>query len=237
MFSSSPPTPSTAPPSGLTVALLAKSAIPGAVKTRLCPPLEPTQAAQLHQAMVHCLLDRLPRAFETSSRFLLALETSRRSPANLKIVAPPPWRIIDQGAGDLGDRLDGVWKQAGTGPLVLLGADSPDIPHHLLGQIAPALLEADAALGPCPDGGYWTLAAGRYLPHLIQNIDWGGPNVYHQTLQHAAGAGCRLLELPSWYDVDRYEDLVQLLERLGPGDEPPLVDLRHQMLTICKDLL
>ena len=84
-----------------------------------------------------------------------------------------PVRVLDQGEGDLGRRLDRVWRAAGTAsPIAFFGADSPDVPDAALREIPAALAECDVAVGPVEDGGYWTLAARRYQPRLLAGIDW-----------------------------------------------------------------
>jgi hypothetical protein len=127
----------------------------------------------------------------------------------------PDVRIVDQGPGDLGDRLDRIWRIiAPSQPVAFFGCDSPDVPREAIEAIAPALEDHDVAIGPSADGGYWTLAAARYHPALLRGIDWGTENVYHATLSRAEEAGLSVHRLPMWADVDRIDDLRDLQARL-----------------------
>jgi glycosyltransferase A (GT-A) superfamily protein (DUF2064 family) len=143
------------------------------------------------------------------------------------------WRVIDQGAGDLGQRLGHVWQAVGSGPVVFLGVDCPDVPGSALAAIEPALTEAEAAVGPVSDGGYWTLAARAYQPALLDGIDWGSDRVHAQTHAAAKAAGLRLIDLPAWYDVDDMDDLRKLRARLRDATEPSLTRLRQALDTCC----
>jgi glycosyltransferase A (GT-A) superfamily protein (DUF2064 family) len=122
---------------------------------------------------------------------------------------------MDQGGGNLGDRLDRLWRLLGSsGPVAFFGSDSPDVPEEVLGQLPEALGRAELAVGRTPDGGYWTIAGQAPHPEVLVEIDWGGPAVYDQTLQRAAEAGLSVHELPPWFDVDHPADLAALRCRL-----------------------
>ncbi len=238
---------------------MAKAAVPGRVKTRLTgprhqggqtPALSLAQAAHIHLAMLDCVLQRLATHLP-DARHILALDASpygntpTKPPKNTPRTDPESpafapnrpelpdiardWRVISQSGGDLGERLDRAWQAAGRGPIVFLGADSPDVPAEALRAIGPALARADAAIGPAADGGYWALASRRYRPELVRGIDWGGAAVYDQTHAAARAAGLRLVDLPPWHDVDTPADLAALLDRLTHAREPALQQLAARL--------
>jgi len=215
-----------------TVVVMAKRPIPGLVKTRLTSKLSPIQAARVHAAMLECVLGRVQA--HLPGRWILALEDAsdtdlQHSNPGLNVQIPPGWEVIDQGQGDLGDRLDHVWRTIGQGQAVFFGVDSPDTPSDSLKAIWPALMHADAALGPVEDGGYWCLAARQYAPALLRNIDWGTSKVYHQTIQAAKAVGLTFQNLPAWHDVDSPSDLNALMHRLRDGHEPKLTGLLQRL--------
>lgn len=226
-----------------TIVVMAKPAVPGQVKTRLLDQLSAQQAAQVHAAMLGCVLRRAQAHIPVSGPvdFVVALDgrLSAASPAEpaASWQAPTGWRQIDQGTGDLGQRLVHVWQALGCGPIVFLGVDSPDVPAEALGSIVPAMDQGDAAIGPVDDGGYWTLALRRWEPRIFQGIDWGTASVYHQTSEAAERAGLKLAVLTQWYDIDRPADLRALCRRIEKAQEPALVQLRMELGRVLRGWL
>ena len=223
---------------------MAKRAVPGRVKTRLIGPLSADQAAAVHAAMLECVLRRV-RAHVPGTP-VLALDAwpadadagAPVEPAGDAVVAAlagdSDWRVLDQGSGALGDRLNHVWSKLGGGPVVFFGVDVPDVPSAALQGIVPALASHDAAIGPAADGGYWTLAAAQSQPALLEGIDWGTARVYHQTCDAAKRAGLRWCALTRWRDVDDSAGLTALQRRLRRATEPALVTLHHRLQRIVE---
>jgi len=228
------------------VVVMAKRPIPGRVKTRLTPDFSAFQAACIHAAMLDCVLHRLVKLLP--GQHLLALDSdpdpSTYTPAApLDFQIPPGFQVMDQGRGNLGDRLNHVWHTiydgAGPGPgggqTAFFGVDSPDIPAQALKKLWPTLDQAQAVIGPVDDGGYWCLAAKRPSPQLLKGIDWGTQAVYHQTHTAAQNAGLKLIDLTPWHDVDTPTDLHALQNRLAHAEEPTLARLRQRLMRITQD--
>ena len=117
-----------------------------------------------------------------------------------------------QGSGDLGNRLFRSAERAfraGAEGVILLGADSPTLPADHLTQAVEQLVDHDAVMGPTEDGGYDLLGLKRCRewPSLLERIDWGTDRAADQTRRRAEEHGLRLAELPTWYDLDRFDDL------------------------------
>jgi len=222
---------------GITIVIMAKRPEPGRVKLRLVRArfVDEAGAAAIAGAMLECTIARLRRAGDV----VLAL-TPGAEPLDAASGAASGagLRTIDQGEGDLGSRIDRVWRVVGTGrPAAFFGGDSPDVPISAIASIRPALAEAMLAVGPTDDGGYWTLAARSYVPAVLRGIDWGGRSVYDQTRRRAAEAGASFRVLPSWHDVDRPEDVHRLRRRLTAtrADEP--TDALDRLAARLDDLL
>ena len=70
--------------------------------------------------------------------------------------------VIDQGEGELGQRLHRVYStlQERHGSVVLLGADCPQITARVLRQILALLAVSDDSIviGRAHDGGFWVFA-------------------------------------------------------------------------------
>ena len=194
--------------SRITALIFAKYPEPGAVNTRMVPPLTPAEAAALHGASLVAVCERIAGVGSVDAR--LVVTPDERADVLLRVVADYVAECWPQGNGDLGRRLTRATQRAfeiGASGVLLLGADSPTLPMSYLTDAVAALSEHDAVLGPCDDGGYYLLGMRRRLPALFDRIDWGGPDVADQTRDRAAAIGVNLNELPTWYDLDRFADL------------------------------
>ena len=205
--------------SSFTAVIMAKRPEPGLVKTRLFGegPFDASTAAQIAWAMLRCTVDRL------AARVMVVLAVTPDGCGGplAERLGYPSLPTVDQGPGDLGQRLDRVWRQVtSVRPVAFFGSDSPDIPEDALHRRIPEALEVcDLAVGPTHDGGYWTLAARSHYPQVLRDIDWGGDRVYDQTCQRAAEAGLSLQSLPLWPDVDRLDDVIALRRRLAARNQ------------------
>lgn len=190
--------------------IFAKYPQPGRVKTRMTPPLTPEQAAGIHCASLLAVCERINALTDVET--ILVVTPDEQLDKFKKIVPDNVDDYWTQGAGDLGERLTRAVDRAfsqDADAVILLGADSPTTPNEIFLQTIGLLSKHDAVLGPCEDGGYYLLALSKPLPALFQNIDWGSENVADQTRARAADGAIDLSELKTWYDLDRYEDLVR----------------------------
>src|SRR5262249_44578332 len=111
----------------VTVIVLAKSPVPGRVKTRLCPPCDPEQAAQLAEA---ALIDTLTAVAATPCRRrVLALD------GPLGSWVPAGFEVLPQHDDGLAERLAHAFTDVDEGGL-LIGMDTPQVtPTRLDGAL------------------------------------------------------------------------------------------------------
>jgi rSAM/selenodomain-associated transferase 1 len=190
------------------------------VKTRLCPPLTPDQAARLARCF---LQDRIEQLREVAAAAPVVAFTPADLEAELRGLLPGDVRLVPQEGADLGARLDRILTdllaESGAGA-VAIDADSPTLPTDYLRQACARLAEAtaDVVLGPCQDGGYYLIGLRRPAPALFRAMPWSTPAVLGETVARARRLGLRLALLPAWFDVDRGEDLGRLRESVEvPG--------------------
>lgn len=184
----------------LRVVLFTRFPEPGRAKTRLIPAIGAERAAALHRT----LTERTVMAVQEAG---LTLEVRSTGAPVAEFEA---WlgkvAIVDQGEGDLGERL----TRAGPPyPTVFIGSDAPDLTPDLLRNAADSLTHADAVIGPAEDGGYWLLGLIREVAGVFQGIDWSTDAVFAQTMARLTDAGIDALLLPELADCDRPEDLVR----------------------------
>jgi rSAM/selenodomain-associated transferase 1 len=196
--------------------VLAKAPVPGRVKTRLCPPCTPVEAARLAAAALADTLDALgvaPAAART-----LVLDGAYRPPAG--------WRVVPQRGDGLGERLASAFADTARPgmPAVLVGMDTPQLTADLLAEAAATLTagRADAVLGPAEDGGWWALgltdsAHAAVLPGVPMSTATTGAD----TLAALRRRGLRVALLPTLRDVDTVDDAFAVLPACPPGGRFP----------------
>jgi hypothetical protein len=120
-------------------------------------------------------------------------------------------RLIPQGSGDLGDRMQRVVAGllARHRTVLVIGTDSPTLPLEYLREATQRLDATDVVFGPSEDGGYYLLGQRRLYPAIFRGVTWGGSDVLAETLAKL-DSSVQIGLLPRWYDVDRPEDLSRL---------------------------
>jgi uncharacterized protein len=200
-----------------TLVMFAKAPIPGRVKTRLGALLGDELAARLQAAFLEDLGARFG-ALGVEQVVAAAPDASHAAFAALEARG---WRSVPQGEGDLGERLQrivGDLQRAGARRVVVIGSDSPTLPAALVVEAFRALEEADVAVGPVFDGGYYLIGTRVARPEPFRAIPWGTDQVFATTLRRLEDAAISCHVLPFWYDVDDRTSLALLASHLGlPG--------------------
>jgi rSAM/selenodomain-associated transferase 1 len=181
--------------------VIAKAPVPGRVKTRLCPPCTPQQAADLAAAS---LADTLAAVTATpAGRRVLAVEGEHPAPAG--------WTAVNQRGDGLGQRLVNAFADSALPHVasVLVGMDTPQLTPALLIEATQALDTADAALGPADDGGWWLLAL-RDPAHaaVLAEVPMSTPDTGAATLAALHRLGLRVRQLAVLRDVDTAADAI-----------------------------
>ena len=187
------------------IIVMAKAPVPGRVKTRLCPPCTPAEAAALAEA---ALVDTLAAALASSmDRVVLALDG--RPGAWL----PKGVDVVGQRGGGFGQRLAAAWSDIG-GPALQIGMDTPQVTPALL-DLASAVLEepgTDAVLGPAEDGGWWSIGLRRADPTVFVGVPMSRPDTGVRQMARLRELGLRTATLPSLRDVDTIADAHEVAE-------------------------
>jgi hypothetical protein len=198
------------------IAIFAKAAIPGRVKTRLQPALPPVDAARLYRACVEDSWALAQQALPDG----VYLFSDRRWPAWVELAGEQRFRL--QSDGDLGARLFDCFERLaadGFERILILGGDSPTLPPDLIRQGFDALASIeDAVLGPSEDGGYYAVGCRRPRPDMFEQVSWSSETTLQQTVHAFERAGFSIHTLKPWWDLDTPADLDRLLQEpaLGP---------------------
>ncbi|MFN2506499.1 MAG: DUF2064 domain-containing protein [Acidimicrobiales bacterium] len=183
---------------GRHVLVMAKSPAPGRVKTRLCPPCTPIEAAALAEAALADTLGAVTRC--GADRRIVALD----GPPGPWL--PPGFEVIRQTDGGLDRRLAHAWNAAG-GPGVQIGMDTPQVTPGLLDSALSALDASTAALGPALDGGWWAIALRRPDPAAFLGLAMSTKRTGWDQWVRLETLGHHVALLPALVDLDRVEDL------------------------------
>ena len=199
--------------------IFAKAPIPGQVKTRLCPPLAPDEAATLHGTMVLDTLER-SRNLLGFDRFL-ACAPSKQHPFFKAVGARQGVHLLEQVQGDLGHRMHDMFCslfESGYRSAVVVGTDLPTVHSELLRQALKGLADHDVVLGPSVDGGYYLIGLNRPMVELFSDIPWSTDQVLPSTLEKAQRLSLSVQLLTQHRDLDTLTDLqFYIQETQGPG--------------------
>jgi rSAM/selenodomain-associated transferase 1 len=183
------------------IVVMAKEPLPGRVKTRLCPPLEPEQAAALAEA---ALADTLAAvAWTPAPRRVLVLDGSAGA------WLPSGFEVVAQRGDGLAERLANATRDVGEA-LLFVGMDTPQITRALLCGALEQLARpgVDAVLGPTTDGGYWTIGLREPDPDVFHAVAMSSAATGAAQRARLGQLGLATTMLGPLRDVDTYDDAV-----------------------------
>jgi uncharacterized protein len=204
------------PATTVAVAIMAKAPDAGAVKTRLCPPLSPREAAALARCFLRDRIAQVRTLAGVSPAVAYTPASERERFARLA----PDFGLTVQGGPHLGARIRSTLATllaAGHRAAIAIGTDTPTLPtavlQHAIDRIG--LADVDVVLGPAEDGGYYLIGVRADHPTLFEDIPWSTSAVLEVTLQRARAAGLRTVCVSPWFDVDTPDDLTRLRAALN----------------------
>lgn len=190
------------------IIVIAKAPVAGRVKTRLSPPYSEQEAAQLAAA---ALADTLAAVRSTPVRRRVVAFDGDPELADLRELD-----VIEQRGEGLGQRLANAFADAADGagaglPTLLVGMDTPQLTADLLTDAFDVLSDADAALGPAPDGGWWALAlTDPAHAAVLADVPMSLADTGARTERALTARGIRFALLPELPDVDTFDDARQV---------------------------
>jgi uncharacterized protein len=202
------------------VVVFAKRPVPGAVKTRMCPPLSPEQAAALYAAMLDDVLATTAAAAQQAGAVAWLAVHPAEAVEELSARCPPGFRGIAQRGADLAQRMGNALAdaaEAGFARILLRGSDNPSLAGAELVRGLAALDGADLAVGPDRDGGYGWIAVRGAPPGLFDHV-MSTASVLSDTLDRAASLGLRVRTLAPHFDLDIASDLALLASARERGE-------------------
>lgn len=179
------------------IIVLAKEPVPGRVKTRLCPPCSPQQAARIAAAALADTLDAVR-----------AIPGVRKVIAAAGDISAPDFEVIPQRGDGLGDRIANAFADLDhAGPVFQIGMDTPQLRPQILHDGFRALQASGAVLGPAYDGGWWGL--GLHAPDhagVLRDVPMSTSDTGELTALALRESGLQLHLLQQLRDVDTAAD-------------------------------
>lgn len=235
--SSPSPHPSPLTPHPAALVIFAKAPIPGEVKTRLCPPLTPDEAATLHGSFVIDMLEQTKLAVTTRQlpfhRYLACAPSSEL--VFFKIMEERQGvRLLDQVGESLGQRMHRTFVDLftkGYKQVVIVGTDVPTLPLSVYQETLAILARSDVVLGPALDGGYYLIGLTQPAEKLFTGVPWSTDQVLAVTQQNALTLGLSVGLTTAWRDVDTIADLQSLITECQEDNKKPKQDRTFSMRT------
>ncbi len=205
--------------------VIAKAPVPGQVKTRLCPPCTPQQAAQLAAASLADTL-AVVRATPAARRVLVL--------AGAAVAKPTGFDVVAQRGDGLAERLANAFADAAAGGAFLIGMDTPQLSVGLLARALSLLDTADAVLGPALDGGWWGLGL-RDPRHAeaLRDVPMSTAETGARTLDALTARGLEVAQLPALRDVDTIADALAVAGQ-APGSRFAAALARLQPVAVAR---
>ncbi len=191
--------------------------MPGTVKTRMCPPLTPDEAATLQGSLVMDAVEgvRSLRGFDIS----VACSPGVEHPFFQTLAGRYPMQWCNQVGDDLGRRMHHALTDVfsrGHRYALLVGTDTPTLTRHHYVRAAEMLRSHDVVFGPTEDGGYFLVGLKRPIPALFDKISWSTAHVLAQSQAQANMLGLAVGLLDRERDLDTFDD-VQAVVRDSAG--------------------
>ncbi len=185
---------------------MVKAPVAGRVKTRLGRDIGMTNAAWWYRHQTAGLLRQLR---DPRWRIVLAVPKTPNQPD------PPIWpkelRRVDQGTGDLGQRMKRLLACFQTTPAVIIGSDIPQIKKRDIAEAFKGLSKNQFVFGPSTDGGFWLVGVPRCasLPNSIfTNCRWSTEFALMDAKRSLSDRS--YVDVATLSDVDDVNDLLKL---------------------------
>jgi uncharacterized protein len=190
--------------------VMARAPVAGRVKTRLAAEVGVATALRFARHSLAALLQRVAADARWSATLAVTPDIAAASR-----LWPPGVRVMAQGDGDLGARMQRLLDRTPPGPVVIVGTDIPGIARAHIAAAFRALGRHDAVLGPAADGGYW-LVGLRRRPRVLRpfrSVRWSTEHALGDTLANLRGRS--VARLPTLFDVDTPADLTRCAASFG----------------------
>lgn len=182
------------------ITIIAKEPREGFVKTRLCPPCTPRQAAEVAAAALLDTLDAVDAVVDGVSDVDRVLLFDGDPTA----WARPGYRVVSQRGSGLTNRLSNGFDDLGPG--LIVGMETPGAVPALADAVS-ALRHGYDVVGLAVDGGYWAIGLHHVDPMVFADIPMSTSSTGLAQLSQLHRMRRPVRMLPMSHDLDTIDDL------------------------------
>lgn len=209
-----------------TLVLVCKRPALGIGKQRLAAKLGQEAALQIAEALLACALEDV-LAWPGTVVIAPADAIDREWAANFfkqnhGKQTHADVKVLPQVTGNLGQRLnalDHTLRTSGFNQLIYIGSDAPDINVADYIAVGESLVSFDSVFKPTIDGGVSIMVSCKPWPDLT-DLPWSTSQLGDSLSLLCQQNGHAITKLPTGFDVDEYEDLCYLVEKLAHDQRP-----------------
>lgn len=185
--------------------IMAKYPSLGRVKTRLGRDIGAVEATRFYRHNLMALLHRFQTETRWDTTVAIAPDQAARHFENQFSIP-----VIGQGRGDLGQRMQSIFRHQPAGPVIIIGSDIPNISGNEIAQAFQKLGRSDMVIGAGEDGGYWLIGMKRtpkVLNDIFNNVAWSSDQTFADTMRNMSGYKVSFLQALN--DIDDGQDYVR----------------------------
>jgi uncharacterized protein len=191
------------------------------VKTRLAKTIGKDAAEEIYRLSVKAVAEVVRDCGALDINWAIAESSS---------VASNHWKnftTIDQGSGDLGERLSYVYAKLRTQKnvnVILIGADAPQIDKQLFADTLQLLLKSNTCVfGPSTDGGFYLFGANFDIAlEIWQAVPYSASDTMSVLRNLLERQGHEIQLLRPLTDIDHEEDLQGVYKQLRTLRSPTI---------------
>ncbi|MGB3771976.1 MAG: DUF2064 domain-containing protein [Rhodococcus sp. (in: high G+C Gram-positive bacteria)] len=192
-----------------TLLVVAKAPVPGLAKTRLMASFSAEQAASVAASALLDTLAAAARAPFTRRVVAMTGDLAQAAESDDIVGALQDFEVIEQRGDSFSERLVHAHHDAaGSGAVVQIGMDTPQVTASMLADVGRALTVSATVLGPAEDGGWWVLGLRNAADAgAVADVEMSTSRTGADTRAALLGRGLDVGTAPMLRDVDEPTDL------------------------------
>ncbi|MEL7310280.1 MAG: DUF2064 domain-containing protein [Pseudomonadota bacterium] len=195
----------------------------GVGKQRIATVFGKAKTVELAKRLLACAFEDL-----VAWPFATAISVASDKDVQWAQTKVPTAQVLPQSDGNLGERLSDACQRLRVDdqPIMLIGADAPELTLQYLQDCLLAFERADVVLGQAHDGGVVVMGAKTPWPPL-HALPWSTAELGSALHAQCSAYGLKVATLPPIADIDRFDQLDGLAQRISNDPRPARQALCH----------